>query len=211
MNPTPASRASRIASSSPRPWLATSTAVRPATLWASAPASIAKPSGPPSCDERIGDRSRADDHHRAAGSFGSRNTSMAPPERHGLIGRDRSRRVRETPRCRRAGCAATWIRPVSSTSSAVTRTDSSAHCPPMNPSMVPSGSTIAASPGRAEVGHWARTTVAWTNRRRSSRPVRRPAPAIDECIRSAGCGCPAWPPTPGSGSAACRHGECRMA
>ena len=43
------------------------------------------------------------------------------------------------------------------------RTEPAAHWPPTKPSMVPSASTIARSPACAELGSWARTTVAWTN------------------------------------------------
>jgi len=53
--------------------------------------------------------------------------------------------------------------PVASASSAAVRTDPAAHWPPTNPSMDPSASTIARSPARAELGSWARTTVACTN------------------------------------------------
>ncbi|COW28237.1 Uncharacterised protein [Mycobacterium tuberculosis] len=43
------------------------------------------------------------------------------------------------------------------------RTEFCAQWPPTKPSMVPSANRIASSPGRADVGCWARTTVARTN------------------------------------------------
>ena len=43
------------------------------------------------------------------------------------------------------------------------RTEPAAHCPPTKPSIDPSARMIARSPGRAELGSCARTTVACTN------------------------------------------------
>ena len=97
-----------------------------------------------------------------AGSLGSRNISSAPPERQGLTtvkepslsgkSSDPSGRMRSSSEA-----------PDSSRGTAASRTDPSAHCPPTNPSIEPSAKTIAESPGLAEVGHCARTTVAETN------------------------------------------------
>ena len=53
--------------------------------------------------------------------------------------------------------------PVSSTRAACSRTDACAQTPPTKPSIVPSSSTSAESPGRTLVGFAARTTVAVTN------------------------------------------------
>src|SRR3954453_11605097 len=53
--------------------------------------------------------------------------------------------------------------PVSSAPRAAGRTDPAAHCTPTKPSIDPSASTIARSPALAELGGWARTTVACTN------------------------------------------------
>ena len=50
-----------------------------------------------------------------------------------------------------------------SASRAALRTEPAAQWPPTNPSMDPSARMIARSPGRAEVGSCARTTVACTN------------------------------------------------
>lgn len=52
--------------------------------------------------------------------------------------------------------------PPSNVRNACRRTLDSAHAPPTNPSMVPSASTTAQSPGRADVGRSTRTTVAET-------------------------------------------------
>jgi len=58
------------------------------------------------------------------------------------------------------------VLPSRSASRAAARTDVSAQTPPTKPSMDPSARITASSPGTAEVGACARTTVACTNGRR---------------------------------------------
>jgi hypothetical protein len=102
------------------------------------------------------------------GSWGSRNTSSVPPDRHGL--------ATVTWPGRSAGAAptsgvmrSTTLSPVSSDCRAWARTLVSAHTPPTNPTRLPSASTTAVSPGLALVGRSALITVTRTKGRRAER------------------------------------------
>ena len=105
---------------------------------------------------------------RAAGRWGSMKISSAPPLRHGLRSTT-APSMASTPSAspssgtRRSSSGS----PVSIARSACRRTEDSAHTPPTNPSIVPSGRTTAALPGRTLVGRRARTTVASANGVRS--------------------------------------------
>ena len=98
-----------------------------------------------------------------AGMTGSRKISSVPPDRHGFT-------TVSLPDC--CGSSTGEIRsnsesPESSNARPCARTVDSAHVPPTKPSIVPSASTIASSPGLADVGRSASTTRACTNGTRS--------------------------------------------
>src|SRR3954471_12490044 len=110
---------------------------------------------------------------RGAASCGSRKISSDPPLRHGLWATTTPSRASSSaapPGSSRSSSAS----PVSSARAAYRRTEACAHTPPTKPSMVPSASTSAESPGRTLAGLAARTTVAVTNGTRSatSRAIR---------------------------------------
>ena len=117
---------------------------------------------------------------RGEASIGSRKISSDPPDRHGFctVTAPSAAGASSSPGRMRSSSAS----PVSSARSACRRTLCSAHAPPTKPSIVPSPSTIAASPVRTLVGRCARTTVATTNgvraARRSSARRLRLAPII---------------------------------
>ena len=120
--------------------------------------------------DRLGDRRAADDDQRAAGRWGSMKISSAPPLRHGLRSTT-APSIASTPSASPSSgtSRSSSGSPVSIARSECRRTEDSAHTPPTKPSMVPSGSTTAALPGRTLVGRRARTTVASTNGVRSDK------------------------------------------
>ena len=90
----------------------------------------------------------------------SRKISSVPPDRQGFS-------TTRTPSGATASAAEGVTRsssdsPDASSRNPSSRTVDSAHTPPTNPSIEPSGSTSALSPGLALVGRSARTTVAST-------------------------------------------------
>src|SRR3954452_23770371 len=110
---------------------------------------------------------------RGAASWGSRKISSEPPLRHGLWATTTPSSTASSgpaPGSSRSSTAS----PVSSARMACRRTLACAQTPPTKPSMVPSASTSAESPGRTLAGLAARTTVAVTNGTRSatSRAIR---------------------------------------
>ena len=127
---------------------------------------------------------------RGEASIGSRKISSDPPDRHGFctVTAPSAAGASSSPGRMRSSSAS----PVSSARSACRRTLCSAHAPPTKPSIVPSPSTIAASPVRTLVGRCARTTVATTNgvraARRSSARRLRLAPIITTAYRPARVG-----------------------
>ena len=93
-----------------------------------------------------------------AGSDGSRKISSVPPDRQGLC-------TLTMPGSAGSGVGLIFSStgsPDDRAARAWLRTLASAHSPPTNPTIVPSARTSAASPGLADVGRSARTTVATT-------------------------------------------------
>ena len=86
-----------------------------------------------------------------AGICGSRKISSAPPDRHGLT---TTRAPGASGKCTSPSgrTRSSTLSPPFSAPSAAVRTEFCAHWPPTKPSIVPSASTIASSPGCAEVG-----------------------------------------------------------
>ena len=127
INPTPASRAARIDSSSKRPWLDTSTAVAPAGLAGPSPSRLtANPSGSASAATASAIGEVPTTARSGAGSRGSRKISTAPPDRHGLT------TVRAPGASGNASSPSGRTRssrgsPLASTSSDAVRTEPSAH------------------------------------------------------------------------------------
>ena len=159
-NSTPASKAARIAASSPLPRLATTTAVAWSHVSDERSTSKSMNSASVATASLIGVAPTS--RSTGAGSIGRRKISTAPPERHGFTTTSapgvsgKSAELSGSTRSSR-------VRPLRSVSSAAARTEFSAQTPPTKPSMEPSERMTAASPGCADVGSCARTTVACTN------------------------------------------------
>ena len=159
--------------------------------------------------QRLGDRRVADDHdaRRRAARVEEDLQRAAAVAR--VVRGDRAVDDRPRRRRRRAPAAAAAARPSPSRAARAGAPSSSAQTPPTNPSMVPSASTSAASPGRALVGLCARTTVAVTNawRARPATAGARSARAV--VITAAASPFPASRPTRAPACTACRCGRRR--
>ncbi len=174
---TPARNAAVSATSSSRPWLATTTADTSAPIPAASPTTSASGTSHPRCVARARSEratgASPNTTSRGAGSTGSRKISSVPPDRHALC-------TTSLPGC--GGSGSGVIRssndsPESISASPCASTVDSAHVPPTNPSIVPSGSTSASSPGLALVGRSANTTRACTY---GTRAVAQPRSPIAE-------------------------------
>ena len=158
-----------------------------------------------------------------AGSIGSQEDLQRAAGQARVDHHLRAGRVRERARRRRAAPAAARVSPsAQGVRAPPTAPTSSAHWPPTKPSIEPSARITASSPGRAEDGSWARTTVACTNGTRADGqlgdPGRHPRDSSTPASTTSDCGsdrrrgvAAAWRPTPGTGSAACRRAGRRTA
>ena len=169
-------------------------------------ATMSSPNSPPSRSSACEIGMSPSTSTRGAGTTGSTNTSIIPPDRHGFC-------TVTTPRSSSPPNGTTRSRIVSPPSiarSAYSRTLCSAQSPPTKPSIVPSSSTSAVLPGFALVGRSTRTTVAVANGTpRSASSCARRVRAVG--IIAAALGAPASPPTRGPGCRACRGGRRRAA